>query len=803
MDSLPNPLIYATDDSGCLAEPFEYDFGPSDQPLHQPSLFRQFAVRDTGNASARHIRSTLCGVPERASLCSDLSLPLGYVWRPLAPAYPGESGIIHIKAPDEGPPRCTRCRAYLSPFVEKSPNGKDGSCPFCSMTNAIPPPVEALDGEHGFRVTERPELVCGTYEYIIGNNPLHVIDSSPFSQKTYEEEPKTQPGVDVPMDKACLPYVVCVVIEATSAVTKTDIFRSYIDGIKTAIHQMNDDTRLSIMVVDDCIQMLDMRGAVPMLAQVPSADPPFVPMPLMSAAVRLGDYREQLDAALDVVVHAMATSRATTPHTVAAIRLAAEMMRLVGGRVVAAVAQRPCAGPGALKPRPAMEGQKSDHLLMLPVSDKWYTHTRDFCRKWNITVDILGVGPDPLDLATLDTLCSGTGGQLHYIRHRNASSNCAARVRSLIAQLVGRTHARAVMMRVRCSRGLAVNKWYTPLTFGDHEQFAAGLDSGQSVAFDVTWEDKVLSGLYSFMQAAVAFTAEDGTRRLRVSTLRLPILRDQTKIYKSGDGATLAAYVVRKSLSLTTSQGIPDVRSGLGDALVGPLVHFRLSETPGSEPSTTMWTMPQCLSMLPIMCYSLGKTAALHPKREPSEGGAITVDERLASARMLATCTAERLAWMSYPQVFSLEEGEVRPMRLNSSLHEDLTGMVLLIVMGTDAWIRIGRKTVTRPYIGKVFQPSPDPVNHTPTIIEGAINLRATPEGEVVQATIDYVRELHRLDGLTFGDPGVIWEGNSEDFRAHWAFVEDRTRIDQNYQDFLTTCHKTVMKKVEQHSYIH
>ncbi|KAG9392458.1 COPII coat complex component Sec24 D (Sec24D) [Carpediemonas membranifera] len=798
--SLPNPLSYCTDADGTLLNADAFEVRAMEVPVRQPSLFRQWKAIDGGNATARHIRPTIAGFPERQNICKSTDLPFGFHWRPVANTYPDESPVVQIACPNDGPPRCARCRAYLSPFVEANPNGKDGQCPFCTMTNPIPPPVDALNAALDMRAG-RPELMYGTYEYVVGIDPRHLPPDCPFGQMTVEEEPKPQ-GVVMGSDKEpSLPTVVAVVIEATAATLQSGIFNAAVEGVRAALKSPNPHTRLVFFLAAESVKVLDIRpsGALT-IVDIPDADNPFSPLPVETAAIPMTEGARIIEA-LETAGKVLKGTRAASPNTMGAVGVACEMIKEVGGRVVALVAHRPSTGAAALKARPSTEPGKDDHKLLQPAEKaKWYTDTRDKCRKHNVSVDVIALGPEPVDLATIDVLATGTGGQVTFIHHRHHAANATGRVTAAVKDALLTEHARAVMMKVRCSRGLALGNWYSPQTHGDHEKFAPAVAPHNTMTFDLLWEDKVISGNFAFLQAAAAYTAVDGTRRLRVSTLRMPVLRDQLRVYKAVDDVATALLRVRSVTPRIQLEGVHAVRKELGGAIVNPLAHYRMTEV---DATNRALTMPESLSLLPLMYYVLGKNPALHPRRDPTEGGSITADERLAAIRELQTCSAERAAMRGYPLAVMLDGEELAPIRLNTLIHTDLTRHVLLLIDGRDAWVRIGREAVRNPWLTEVFATGLDQASQQRTILEGPLVLRDTAAAELVQATIDHLRAFIATDGPTFAAPGVIWEANSEDWRIKWLMAEDKTRIDQTYGEFLSTCHKTILTKTENSESLH
>ena len=69
---------------------------------------------------------------------------------------------------DHGPPRCPRCKAYINPHYQWLSGGREAVCNLCGHYYDIPSAYCCSLDETGNRrdKNERPELCCGTVDYI-------------------------------------------------------------------------------------------------------------------------------------------------------------------------------------------------------------------------------------------------------------------------------------------------------------------------------------------------------------------------------------------------------------------------------------------------------------------------------------------------------------------------------------------------------------------------------------------------------------------------------------------------------------
>ena len=128
-----------------------------------------FVAHDQGNSSPKYARLTLNNIPSTSNFLSQTGLPLGLILQPLAPLQAGERPIPVLDFGELGPPRCSRCRAYINPFMTFRSGGNKLVCNMCTYPNDVIPEYFAPTDPSGVRVdrAQRPELTTGTVEYLV------------------------------------------------------------------------------------------------------------------------------------------------------------------------------------------------------------------------------------------------------------------------------------------------------------------------------------------------------------------------------------------------------------------------------------------------------------------------------------------------------------------------------------------------------------------------------------------------------------------------------------------------------------
>lgn len=169
---------------------------PTFEKLVPPPAAVSFVAFDQGNSSPKFARLTMNNIPASAEALHTTGLPLGLMLQPLARLQPGEGEVPVLDFGNIGPPRCSRCRAYINPFMMFRSGGNKFVCNLCTHPNDTPPEYFCATSPQGIRVDrdQRPELCRGTVEFVcpkeyynrepVGLRWLFVID---VTQEAYNK----------------------------------------------------------------------------------------------------------------------------------------------------------------------------------------------------------------------------------------------------------------------------------------------------------------------------------------------------------------------------------------------------------------------------------------------------------------------------------------------------------------------------------------------------------------------------------------------------------------------------------------
>lgn len=148
-----------------------------------PLATTQFIGLDQGNCNPRFMRSTVDRIPFSKELADKSKLTLGLVLQPLAKLRSDEVGIQVVNHGEEGPIRCTRCRAYINPWCVFTHGGSKFECNVCAHSNEVPNWYFANVDMSGRRVDvdQRPELRYGSVEFEVPQDYFSTRQPAPLN----------------------------------------------------------------------------------------------------------------------------------------------------------------------------------------------------------------------------------------------------------------------------------------------------------------------------------------------------------------------------------------------------------------------------------------------------------------------------------------------------------------------------------------------------------------------------------------------------------------------------------------------
>lgn len=301
-----------------------------------PPALVPFVAYDQGNSSPKFARLTLNSIPSSAQALAATSLPLGLVLQPLAPLQEGELPIPVLDFGETGPPRCTRCRAYINPFMTFRSGGNKFVCNMCTFPNDVPAEYFSPTDPSGVRVDrlQRPELTLGTVDFMV---PKEYWGKEPVGLRWLFL-------IDVSAESVNRGF-----LDGFCAGIMNALYGGEGDESEASIQKLPAGAKVGIVTFDKEIQFYNLSPGLETAQMVvmPDIEDPFVPFndglfvdPLESKAA-ITSLLTQLPAMFSEVKNPEPTLLPTLNAALAALTA-------TGGKIVCSLSALPTWGPGRL-----------------------------------------------------------------------------------------------------------------------------------------------------------------------------------------------------------------------------------------------------------------------------------------------------------------------------------------------------------------------------------------------------------------------------------------------------------------------
>jgi len=729
-------------------------------------------------------------------------MPFGLVVQPLAVPDPEEEPIAVVDFGEAGPIRCSRCRAYISPFARFTDQGRRWTCNFCAQANEVPREYFCNLGADGRRrdALERPELSRGTVEYV--------------APKEYMVRPPMAPAFVFAIDVS----YPAVASGATAAVC---------EALAQALGDLPGAGRASVGVVtfDGALHFYELRPGQERahMMVVADVDDPYAPVP-SGICVPVAEYRAQLEQLLQSIPDMFAQTQRGDCAGVAAVKGALDVLQATGGKVMLFSSTMPNVGLGALKGRDGVGGgggggkgaaqqpqgarggsaggamavapdEKQPIKGLLPAGKEFHklaTHAAEY----QCCIDVFLLSQAHIDVATLGVLPMTTGGQLYHFSHFSASLDLPQLLNDVRWNLV-RPQGMEAVMRVRASAGVGVVGYsgaFCKRTATDVDLPA--IDSDKAVLVTLKHEDKLVEGAEVCFQAALLYTTENGERRIRVHTVGLPVTAVMSNLFRAADlDAQLCAMshgVAHAMLDNTNS--IHGCRENSLSNCVAALYAYR--KYCATNSSSGQLILPEALKLLPLYVLGLHKSPALRLDAR--------LDERAAFCMRLLTVAAGAFVPTLYPRLHNVtnlgpplapDGCPAYPPCLWLSSDKIEPDSLYLLENGYELYLYVGGAHVPQELLQEVFGvasleqvqspvtllPGPLPNEHSQAL-HGLVNaIRKKRNGYL------RLRILRRSDRNSRADPLEPAFFNN--------LIEDRSSGLMSYVEFLCHVHRQIQNK--------
>lgn len=540
----------------------------------------------------------------------------------------------------------------------------------------------------------------------------------------------------------------------------------------------------------------------------------------------------------------------------AGLTAAANGLSEIGGRVMVLSTAAPLAGVGRIRPRDRLGdyGTEREPSMYRPLqrdaknpeeadTGRFYASLADDCAARQICVDVFlaqlapvptfspseapgaaqptptppqsAHGPPPLDTATLGVLPRATGGTLHMFTdcldrpHGAMHAAACELVNHSLVKVFDNMAANETVLKLRCSPGLRCTSYHGFGVQRSPEELEVAAVSTHTSALCVLKHDSNLKNNQRvFVQAALLYSDMLGRRMVRVHNLCCLAASGYPEVFRLADLDAVFTANLRLALPRLLHEPLRTVRDSLTEQCIEALYAYR-SHCASTSPVGQL-ILPESLKLMPLYTLSALKSLALRCNgQDVGRTGVLpdpTADERAAFLLLLESLPVSAVYRVLHPRVYDLRaltEGKDDPQALQpvqesdehfalprpkpaSSEFVSLAG-ALFVDAGAVMFIQVGRDC-PRELMQQAFAVSRPDGGAPPALADG---------GEVAGMIRCLMRECSH--GLPFVPPLKIVESGSrttDETRMLSLLVEDKTKHEVSYVDYLCSIHRRIQQKM-------
>ena len=506
------------------------------------------------NCSSEYISTTTNIFPSNMETLNKLSLPISISLCPMK-----DTGIElpFINYGDNNIPRCPNrnCRAYLNPFVKFIDGGEKWICNICGQINNTDDYYYSDVDKNGIRldINEKPELCCGSYEF--------------FANKAYWKKGKN------PTEAL---YI--FIFENSNGAIDNGFFNACVESVKDVVSNESfyngNNIKISIITYNLGVDFYSYneKCSQPQMFTV-NDEEMFLPTNKNNLILNIQKDKDKILQILDLIQNTFNKNNQNiinsnckdSTQIFSSIVGAYLIGKNLGGKIIL------FSSSNILNTLPNMIGgydknMTKEQLAYSALDKRKLRNIGINLTNENIGCDIFASADSPINTFTLNQICEYTNGHLYFFKKFNIDLHYK-NIFNQIRRVLTRPIAWEGVNRTRFSLGYRISSYATPILITNGDLFVfPTTDSDQNYLFSVSppaskteesddsakknnfTADFSKKENYVYIQSALLYSYGDGTRRIRVHNLCLPITSNIKYIYNEVNSEILATHYLKETI---------------------------------------------------------------------------------------------------------------------------------------------------------------------------------------------------------------------------------------------------------------
>eukprot|EP01084_Bolivina_argentea_P044981 82785_1 len=605
--------------------------------------------------SVNFMDSSIDYFPSTSTMHRASNLDFGVICQPLTQSQDGvETPLVQF---NEGSAiRCRACRAYINPFIEWVSNGIHNHwiCNLCGVSNEITNSYYK-EKDQGLR----KELQFGSIEIVAPDE--------------YCVRPPQFPS-----------YL--FVINVNKQLIESNVLLGICDTIKQILNDddqsstfNNEQTQIGFITYSHRIHYYSLKPNLtkPKMIVINDINDALLPIPSNRIMTNLSESRELIDHLLTILpsLHESTPQTSNENALGTAIECAFSALREIGGKIICFSFGLPSLGKGKVMNRTKSYESQSDaseYDKLLKRSNNFFMDLAISLTKYQISCDLFqmtSAEESYCDISTIKGICRCSGGELFYYDQYNAvrheDSFCAD-----LYKLLTRRKGWESVMRIRVSKGISIKNYYGCFYRRSADLLSIPtIDSDKAVTIVLchsqqqdngTTEDdtsnnknSLLNTPYVYVQSALLYTNNNGQRRIRCCTKRIPVTSSYEELFNNINLSVMTAVVAKQAVFKMLSKDIASSRMFIQDSCISALQSY-CKYCGINNGLKTENDYPLALRYWPLNTLGLLKCCAFADIRDVAKW--INFDERVSTLIHILHLSSNHIELLVRPSLYRIDD---------------------------------------------------------------------------------------------------------------------------------------------------
>ena len=606
------------------------------------------------NCSSEYISTSTNIFPSNFETLTRLSMPITVS---LCPMKNTGINLPLINYGDKNIPRCpnSNCRAYLNPFVKFIDGGEKWICNLCGQINTTEDYYYCDVNKNGIRldINEKEDLCNGSYEFV--------------ANKSYWKKGKTPTEA-----------MYFFIFETSLGAIDNGFFNACVESVKDVISNESfyngNNVKISIITYSLGVDFYSNNEKYNQPQMLTVCDEEiFLPTNRNNLIFNLKKDKDKIFQTLELIQNTFNRNNPNLDNIKDSVKIFSAIVgayligKNYGGKIIL------FSSSNILNTIPSMIGgfdknMTKEQVAYSALDNRKLRNIGINLTNENIGCDIFASAESPINTFTLNQVCEYTNGHLYFFKKFNLDLHYK-NIFNQIRRVLTRPIAWEGVNRTRFSLGYKISSYSTPIliTNGDLFIFPTS-DSDQNYLFSVSppqnkmeeggenekketiFNNSAKTENYVYIQSALLYSYGDGTRRIRIHNLCLPISTNIAHIYNEVNSDILATHYLKDTIDKIYKT------KNISNAIISTDTQFKhfIDKVMSTQNRAKKELLP-CLEYLPLYMIGMFKHR-IFCKEEIEKNYDIDISNFLRIS--LQKLSSQEIITFIVPSIYSLHELE-------------------------------------------------------------------------------------------------------------------------------------------------